>query len=151
MGAAEAEIARRLAEGTHGLLAALFDYRSAAAHAHGRGLVGLGPGLTPAGDDYILGVAAGGMLLGSRGCQRRRALLCEVIDANADRTNEISYAAMSHAARGHLRQSILELGRAIGGGDRAEMARRAQRVLGIGATSGTDILSGMLIGLQLHR
>lgn len=151
MGAVEAETARRLADGTHGLLAALLDYRSAAAHEYGRGLVGLGPGLTPAGDDYILGLAAGGVLLGSQGCQRRMALLAEVIDANADRTNEISHAAMAHAVRGRLRQSILELGRAIGGGDRAEMAGCAQRVLGLGATSGTDLLSGMLVGLQLHR
>jgi len=146
--AVEAQTALVLAQATRGLSSALRAHQVRSAHDHGGRLIGLGPGLTPAGDDYVLGIAVGCALLGARG-RHYQALLLEVIDANAHRTNDISYTAMAHAVRGRVRESIIELAKAMASRDSIEMAVRAHRVLALGATSGTDILSGMLAGLQL--
>jgi hypothetical protein len=119
-----------------------------AAHRHGAGLIGLGPGLTPSGDDYVLGLATACALLGPRAAAQRQ-ILAGVIDDNAARTNDISHAAMAHAVRGRVRQSLVDLAIALADGDRAALGLRADRVIAIGATSGTDILAGLLAGLAL--
>jgi hypothetical protein len=146
--AVEAETARRLGHAVTGLGAALRAGDAARIYEHGSRLIGLGPGLTPSGDDYVLGVATACTLLGPR-AHVARAAMARVIDDGADRTNDISHAALAHAARGRVRQSLVDLATALADGDRSTTAFRADRVLAIGATSGTDILAGLLAGLAL--
>lgn len=146
--AVEIETGRLLSTATAALYSALLAGRMDEAYDHGSRLIGLGPGLTPAGDDYVVGLATVCAMPG--GCaQEYRDLLVRLIDDNAHRTNDISYAAMSQAARGRVRQSVVEFARAIVSGRRSTMEFRARRLIGIGATSGTDIMLGMLAGLQL--
>jgi hypothetical protein len=146
--AVEAKTARLLGHAVTGLGAALRAGDSARIYEHGSRLIGLGPGLTPSGDDYVLGVATACALLGPR-ARVARAAMARVIDDGAHRTNDISHAALAHAARGRVRQSLVDLATALADGDRSTTAFRADRVLAIGATSGTDILAGLLAGLSL--
>lgn len=131
------------------LVAALACTDFASARAHARSMIGLGPGLTPAGDDFLLGLFAvlniprspcEGWLAGGAG------LAAEAGDA----TNAISHAALAHAAQGRVRESIVDFveGLLLGPGDRLAAALR--RVLAIGATSGADIACGVLAGLELN-
>jgi hypothetical protein len=144
----EGALGRRLGELTGALEAALRHGDLDRAYAHGARIVGLGRGLTPAGDDYLVGLATISNLPGSP-VGDLRPLLVQLADDAAERTNDISRAAMVHAAQGRVRQSIIELVSAMARGDRPEAERRGAQVMGIGASSGADILTGMLAGLEL--
>ncbi|MCE3249549.1 MAG: hypothetical protein K0R41_3374 [Geminicoccaceae bacterium] len=121
----------------------------AAAAAIGR-LIGRGPGLTPAGDDLIVGFLAG--LWSTRGDDpaRRRFLdrLAAIVDGAAAATGEISRAHLRHATRGSVAEPLARLGRAIGEGDPPpEVGRAAGMALSVGHTSGGDGVFGLLLGI----
>lgn len=121
-----------------------------AAYRQGTRLVGLGGGLTPAGDDYLLGMSTA-LALPGPDWQAHRQLLRRIIENNLHRTNDISRAALVQASRGRVRESIIELVRTLVTGDRSALPDRARRVLAIGHTSGTDIATGLLAGLRLRE
>lgn len=146
----EAETSRLLGDITTALGAALLADQREVAYAQGSRLVGLGPGLTPAGDDYLVGLTTV-YAMGGDDAHAHRRLLAGVIEDNAHRTNEISYAAMAQATRGCVRESIVEFARALTRGDTTSTKRRARQVIAIGATSGTDILLGMQAGFRLNH
>jgi len=125
----------------------------------GGALVGLGEGLTPSGDDFL-----GGLLFGLR--QQECADFDEtwidwdiVLDwvANASTlTNRISHAILSDLAAGHGPEPLHALAReTLRGGSREVVAGHAARVIGIGNTSGWDLLAGfsaaLLGGVALAR
>jgi len=118
-------------------------------------LLGLGPGLTPAGDDVLTGLVLVASRPGSRTTIVRPAIAA-MLDRHGRRTTDLSVATLRAALGGRARQRLVDLVDAAvgepreldgpGGGLRA----RADRVIGIGHTSGTDILSGVLAGLELE-
>jgi hypothetical protein len=121
-----------------------------AAAAAIRRLIGCGPGLTPAGDDLIVGFLAG--LWSTRGGDpaRRRFLdaLAAIVSAAAEATGEISRAYLQHATRGSVAEPLARLARAIAdGAPLPEVARAARRALRVGHTSGGDGVQGLLLGL----
>lgn len=106
-------------------------------------LAGLGPGLTPSGDDALAGIlfairaAAGGTI------EPRTALV-----AGSARTGPIPRAFLAWAARGQALQPAHDLLLAAVAGD-GEGTTRAARALGaVGGTSGTDFLLGLAWGLE---
>lgn len=119
------------------------------AYRYGTRLVGLGGGLTPAGDDYLLGMATVLALPGADWSAQRQVLR-HVIEDNAHRTTDVSRAALFQASRGRVRESIIELLRSLVSADRTALPDRARRVLAIGHTSGADIVTGLLAGLRLR-
>lgn len=103
-------------------------------------LVGLGQGLTPAGDDFLLGILAALDLLGAAS---ERAALCAAL--KLQRTNRISAAFLQAAAASVYAEYLLLLLRALAcGAPQGEIERCAVRVLQTGHTSGSDTLSGLL-------
>jgi len=109
-------------------------------------LVGLGTGLTPAGDDFIVGYLAA---LWSRAYRDRgigallRALAVPVGRLSLH-TNAISRQMLRDAVQGHFAQRLAEVVHSIcGGGDVAGAAKRALKV---GHSSGADALCGLLFG-----
>jgi hypothetical protein len=116
-----------------------------------RALIGCGPGLTPAGDDLIVGLLAG---LGcSRGedparCPFLRALGAAVASATAA-TGEISQACLRQAILGNFAEPLATLAAAIADGPPpAEVEEAAGRALSVGHTSGGDGVLGLLLGMQ---
>ena len=146
LAAARGVLARHSAE----LLAALEDGRHADAGDHAVSMVGLGPGLTPSGDDYLVGLFAVLHVDGSP-CRGWLGGGRDVVARAATRTHAISLAALHQAARGRVRQSIVDLVGALleGTPDTVDVAMR--RVLAIGSSSGADIAAGLLAGLELNR
>ncbi|HEX4883538.1 MAG TPA: DUF2877 domain-containing protein [Casimicrobiaceae bacterium] len=111
-------------------------------------LLGLGVGLTPSGDDVLVGLFAALHVPGSPLAPLRAA--CAAIAAEAPvRTNAISAAAVVAAAGGEVRASILALVRdTMAGSPEAALAALA-RVLAIGSTSGSDLAEGVASGLDI--
>jgi len=119
-------------------------------------LLGLGPGLTPTGDDVLTGILLVAAQPGSRIRFVPEALAAELA-ARPDATTVVSRTTLLEALRGRARQRLMILLERLAEpfpGDRssdARLRRAAADVLGIGHTSGTDILSGIVTGLRLER
>ena len=117
------------------------------------GLIGLGAGLTPAGDDFLVGFLAG--LWCSAGADPgRRAFLAGLGAAVAatDRTNAISRRYLEGAAVGEVSERLAVVADRIAHAalpDAVEDAVRA--ALAVGASSGTDGMVGFLTGARSWR
>ena len=119
----------------------------------GRELVGLGPGLTPSGDDFL-----GGLFFTTHSLQRaypgdfywEQGVIRDLIDWAETQTNSISHAHLSDLAQGHGPEPLHDLvASLLTGQDLGCMMAAATRLLGIGHTSGWDILAGLLTGMLL--
>ena len=111
-----------------------------------RGLVGLGPGLTPSGDDY-LGGAMIALIMSGR-AEDAASLASPVLAMAAEGTNRISAAHLRAAAKGlgadALHRSIDALARADG----MALAAGLQGLDAIGHSSGWDALAGAVSALK---
>lgn len=111
------------------------------------GLVGLGPGLTPSGDDFLIGLAA--TLTAIR--HPLAPFLVHLEPHFARRTTDVSAAFLAHAARGEyselLHDALSALLNASGSGG-AEAAALG-RLLSFGSSSGADTLMGVWAALTL--
>lgn len=152
----DAGIAQGLRTGREALEAAVRAGDGAAIGGTALQLLGLGSGLTPAGDDFLCGLALFSAQPGSR-LGAVRAALSAVVGQHPDRTTLLSWTTLREAVDGRARESLLELLSMLfrhRAEDAAGLARHLRapvdRALGIGHTSGTDILSGLLAGLRLE-
>ena len=105
------------------------------------GLIGLGPGLTPSGDDLIGGAlcalhAAGHGVIATR-------LAAWALPLARDGTNRISYAHLARAAQGECAEPVNDAIVALIGGGAPDLAR----IDSIGHTSGWDALAGAALAL----
>ena len=99
-------------------------------------LAGLGPGLTPAGDDALAGIL---LVLGAH--DRAAA----VAAADRARTNDIARAFLAWAARG---QSIEPVHRLLVAGDAGSASAALADLLRFGHSSGADLAFGLRLGLR---
>lgn len=107
------------------------------------GLIGLGPGLTPSGDDFLCGALATLDALGECGA---RAALADAVRREASAlTSPLSACLLRAAAAGHFGDRLHRAAcDAITG--RAEAAAAA--LAGIGHSSGWDMLAGIVATLR---
>ncbi len=116
------------------------------------GLVGLGPGLTPSGDDVLAGLLLALRLLGGaiRGGTRAVWLadwLGAAVTSDAgDRTTSVSATLLYCAARGQAAAEVAAVLRAFAGQEPA--GRAAARLLATGHTSGADLAWGLAAGCR---
>ncbi|WP_339270804.1 DUF2877 domain-containing protein [Paenibacillus sp. FSL W8-0187] len=142
------EMERLLRERSTGLLEALSKGEVSLASHYAIQLIGLGPGLTPSGDDFLVGLFAV-MNLTNGPLFKIRHVCEQVVAASADRSNPISYMALMKAASGQVRESIGDFMNHMIHGSKTEVISSLSRVLDIGSTSGTDIALGLVNGLKL--
>jgi Protein of unknown function (DUF2877) len=117
------------------------------------GLAGLGPGLTPSGDDALGGFAAVMALLSSRlsaDAAPREHVATVIASAAQSRTTALSAILLAHAARGEVAEPLgtLLLTLALPTEASESLLQQADRVLEFGANSGSDTLLGILLGLR---
>lgn len=106
-------------------------------------LVGLGPGLTPSGDDLLAGMLAAFSVLG--GDAGFAGAAGAVVTALATgRTTSISATLLSLAAAGEVSAEAAAVLRAMASGRGLEPAVRT--LLAVGHTSGADVAAGLLAG-----
>src|SRR3954453_17959542 len=107
-------------------------------------LIGLGPGLTPAGDDVLAGTTAGLVLLGHPAAERFGA---GVTALAAGRTTELSRALLRHAAAGRVSGEFAAVLRGLVGD--GALAPAIQALLATGSTSGRALGLGMCTAIDL--
>ena len=107
-------------------------------------LIGLGPGLTPAGDDF-----AGGAMIALRAFGHARhadRIAAWALPLAKRRTNRISRAHLECAAAGQGHEALHRLLAALGRGD-AVLASAVQALDRVGHSSGRDAAAGALLSL----
>ena len=108
-------------------------------------LVGLGPGLTPAGDDLLCGVLLG---LRASGREDERAVLERSVTALLDRTTALSATLLRQAARGYAVPPVLDLLHAWHRhADPARLVELGSHVAAVGHSSGPALLLGLAASL----
>jgi hypothetical protein len=115
------------------------------------GLVGLGGGLTPSGDDLLVGYLAG-LWCTTRGREERVEFLSGLGKAAvrlSRQTNDISRTYLVHAARGQVSSRLAILARAISRGERSgRLLEVAEAAMQVGHASGMEAVTGLLLGLS---
>lgn len=115
-------------------------------------LAGLGPGLTPAGDDFLVGLLAAGYALSTHATQFQRdwPLYTDLIVTTAsDQTTRLSAAWLTYAGMGAFGEAWHQLIHAINHQQQETISTAANRILTTGATSGADAMGGFLWGVAL--
>jgi hypothetical protein len=145
----EIELSRMLEERTGSLLTELSNNRMSESIEKASKLIGLGPGLTPSGDDFLVGLFT--VLNIQKSPNYSFKNFCkEVVKLAKPLTNDISYMAMQKASIGKVRESIVSLVNSILYGTEEDLILSLNKVLKIGSSSGTDIALGIVAGLEAN-
>jgi len=138
-------IAARLAQALPRLTRATTERDFDGVIAVARELVGLGPGLTPSGDDFLVGYLAA---LWSRRREDGMEALLEALPARLASLlasgNAVSRQMLGDASLGRFPEVLVEVAQALDGA--GDVAASALRALAIGDCSGADLLCGLLFG-----
>jgi hypothetical protein len=145
----EAEVSNMLENRTLLLLNELLNGRISSALPHAVSLIGLGPGLTPSGDDFLTGLFTIFNMKNSPFYPYR--LFCEdVIKKAKTLTNDISYMTLKKAAFGKVRESIISLLNSLLVEDEEDLILSLNKLLNIDSSSGTDIALGIVFGMDAN-
>lgn len=121
----------------------------------GKEMIGLGPGLTPSGDDFL-----GALFFAARSLHQAypedfpwaEDAVSELLDWAKTRTHPISYAIFSDLALGHGPEPLHDLiGGLLEGRDLDPVLEAALRLTAIGHSSGWDMLAGAVTGMLMAR
>jgi len=124
----------------------------AAASTAARALIGLGSGLTPAGDDLLAGYLAGlwCVVRGRPDHEQFVSSLGRQVVHLSRRTNDISRTYLYHAAHGQISSRQAALAEAISRGESGEpLLSTAESAMRVGHSSGMDAVTGLLFGLTI--
>jgi hypothetical protein len=105
-------------------------------------LIGLGPGLTPSGDDYLGGVLVALRWVG-RGAQAD-SLWRWLEPRLSERTSAISAAHLAAAAGGEVHEALHDLLTDLAAWESPDLVPRLSRLDALGHTSGWDALAGIV-------
>jgi hypothetical protein len=108
-------------------------------------LIGFGEGLTPAGDDCVVGALAALHRLSPGWLAAHAGHYARVAGAARTRTTDLARDFLLEALEGRFAEPVLDLLTALSDGV-AEDA--AERLLSMGATSGADTLCGIRLGCR---
>ena len=109
-------------------------------------LCGRGVGLTPTGDDILAGwMAVNWLLYGPSACLLEACQ--QIVTVAKQQTHLLSQCWLGYAAAGNVAMPIKALLDALTKEDDIQLAAAMQAVLSMGATSGHDLMQGILSGL----
>lgn len=133
-----------------GLLQAYQNGDLSRLRAYAGQLAGLGPGLTPAGDDWLAGWLVGLRAVAAMADPRAEpplaleAVGAAVVASAQQRTTRLSLAFLQAAAEGAVDEAWHSLLAALTDASMFQIKVAAERVMEHGATSGSDMLAGFL-------
>lgn len=134
-----------LDEGVAFLAEALRSGDTGGGEEAGRRLVGLGPGLTPAGDDVLVGLSS---VLTALGDARARPLSIAWATHSTGRTTDLAAAFHAHAARGEYSARLHRLCQALLVRPLEMLPAALAAAASWGGTSGWDSITGAGVGLD---
>ena len=143
-------LARIAAGRTDALCRATVQLDNDAARAAVGRLAGFGAGLTPAGDDWLVGFLAGLWSVEAGGpFDGFRARLAAEIATAAATSNVLSGAFLEAAAQGETSERLADLVVAIARAEAdAQLVAATDAALAVGASSGADGVAGLLASLD---
>jgi hypothetical protein len=110
-------------------------------------LIGLGEGLTPSGDDFLVGYLAS---LHCGESEEWRLIAADIMKLELLKaTNAVSASFLILAASGLFSKPLCTLAEAVGGSIDSDIGRSLEVLQGIGHSSGLDIAAGFLFGHRL--
>lgn len=113
-------------------------------------IVGFGPGLTPSGDDLVVGISLARSILG-RPWQSEGNIWESGVRRNLDKTSDLSAFFIKQALEGSAHEIVERALACLLIGEPCETKDAVDRLLSVGATSGCDIGLGMYIALNWQR
>lgn len=140
---------RRAGPSSEQLMEALALRNSTCVLAAAESLLGLGPGLTPSGDDFLAGFLGTALLASPSAAWLLRSVGPEILDLAETRTTLLSRAFLTYALRGSLAPPVDALAAALlESTGRSAVLRAAQAACALGHTSGMDTVTGMVFALR---
>lgn len=115
----------------------------------GQRLLGLGQGSTPSGDDFLTGLILIIAMPGAPFQDIHKSFAKAMADLAGAATTKISAAMLTHAARGEVQETVAGLLDSIHATGKAGLTHNARQVIALGGSSGTDLLTGIITGLEL--
>lgn len=114
-------------------------------------MIGVGPGLTPSGDDFLTGLLSVCHQMKNQLPHLEKFLfrLTGILYKEIHKTTDVSGAYLKFGCEGVFSQSIHGIFQGIRVKDREQTIREALTLLKSGATSGSDTLTGIMYGLSL--
>lgn len=146
------ELQRRLRAGGQALRQSFIAGETTGVATACRSLLGLGIGLTPSGDDYLVGFLGAQLACRPTGSQPTAAVreLIQAVQTSArTATNAISAAAVMAAAGCRVRQEVSDVIDSALSGEAAALRTALRTLVDIGSTSGTDITVGVVDSLSV--
>lgn len=101
---------------------------------------GLGGGLTPAGDDFLMGAIYAACIMHAH--EIAAQLACAIVSAAVPRTTSLSAAWLRAAGRGEAGILWHDFFEALLSGDAMQLRSAEQKILAVGETSGADAIAG---------
>jgi len=148
-GKAQSATSRRLGEAIRALIEATCRFQLDDLSLLTR-LIGLGAGLTPCGDDFLVGYLAGMWCTLGNFVERRQAVskLGQGVIHLSRQTNDISRTYLYHAAQGQVSSRLDALVGAISRpGSPGQLLAVAESAMHSGHSSGMDAVTGLLSGM----
>jgi hypothetical protein len=105
-------------------------------------LAGLGMGLTPSGDDFIMGGIHAAWII--HPYEAAKKLTQEIVNTAAPLTTSLSAAWIRSEGRGEAGELWHRFFEAICTGDESDIQRDVDRILSVGETSGVDAFAGFV-------
>lgn len=110
----------------------------------------MGPGLTPSGDDFLAGFICAGVVLGKDfplSAGRSEGLARLVLKEAWTRSPCVGVSMIEDASEGLMSEPVRSLMESIlFSADAAEVERNARKLVSLGASSGVDLLNGLVCG-----
>ncbi|MEZ4620595.1 MAG: DUF2877 domain-containing protein [Caldilineaceae bacterium] len=113
-------------------------------------MAGLGPGPTPAGDDFLLGFLAALAVLPEQS-NTGQDLRHLIVRCASPRTTRLSAAWLYHAGQSQFGELWHELINALNHDHHIAVQQAADAIATTGATSGVDALCGFRAGIEIVR
>lgn len=111
------------------------------------GLLGVGPGSTPSGDDFLLGFFTGITHLKPQCCQQAARKMAQFLVQKApDLTTFMSVEYIKYGVKGLYHQRFGEMIGSFSAGAEQEMISKAHKLMQLGHFSGVDVLVGFVYG-----
>ena len=115
-------------------------------------LVGLGPGLTPAADDMLLGLMISMLYISENFNETSidvKKINKDIISIISGRTTIISEEFLREASVGKVNEAVASLMENLLTSRQRELENYVRNVLNLGGTSGTDTVFGIILGSHL--
>jgi hypothetical protein len=116
-------------------------------------LVGLGPGLTPSGDDLLCGVLATLFLLRlpDEANYASQSISNHILKVGQKQTNSISNSFLKHYSCGMIDETFDNLMIALENNSEPQLDEAVEKICSFGHSSGTDLAIGVLFAINLKE